>query len=98
VQQILSIAQRQEHVKVPVEIHLIAKEVIGLISKMVPSTVDITCSIDSQAGTVMADPAQLHQGLMNLCTNAAHAMRQQPKGVLDIRVESCQLDGESPFF
>jgi two-component system cell cycle sensor histidine kinase/response regulator CckA len=42
----------------------------------------------------MADPAQLHQVLMNLCTNAAQAMRQQQRGVLDVRLGSCILDKE----
>ncbi len=98
VQQILTVARPHEHVKVPVEVHLIAKEVVRLMSQVVPSTVVIKYSIDSQAGTVLADPAQLHQVLMNLCANAAHAMRQQSNGVLDIQLEPHILDEESPLF
>jgi CheY-like chemotaxis protein len=60
--------------------------------------VEIKYSIDPNAGTAMADPTQLHQVLMNLCTNAAHAMRQQSKGVLDIRLEFFVLKEESALF
>jgi signal transduction histidine kinase len=53
-----------------------------MLRASLPSTIDIKWEVSSQA-TVLADPIQIYQVLMNLCTNAAHAM-QEYGGVLDI--------------
>jgi PAS domain S-box-containing protein len=92
VQQILTIARQQEQLKTPVEIQLIVKEVLRLLSKVLPSSITIRQQLNPQAGTVMADPAQIHQVLMNLCTNASHAMRGLPQGTLEILLEPCLLE------
>jgi CheY-like chemotaxis protein len=55
-----------------------------------PSTITIQQQLDVTSSTVLADPTQLHQVLMNLCTNAAHAMRQTG-GVLEVRVEAVEV-------
>ena len=51
--------------------------VLRLLRASLPSTIAIHSHLTSTAGTVLADPTQLQQVLMNLCTNAEHAMRDR---------------------
>ncbi len=74
VQQILTVSRKSIHEKKPVPIYLIIKEALKLLRATIPTTIEIKENIVSQA-TVMADPAKIHQIIMNLCTNAYHAMR-----------------------
>ena len=60
---------------------IISKPVIGRIT--IPSTISIRVNVESESGLVLADPVQIQQVLTNLCTNAAHAMREKG-GTLDI--------------
>jgi hypothetical protein len=62
-------------VRRPLQLHLIVLEALKLIRSSLPSTVEISQRIGTRDDTVFADPAQMHQIFMNLCTNAAHAMR-----------------------
>ena len=62
---------------------LIVKEVVKLLRPSLPTTIAIEQDIDPKAGPVMIDPTNLHQMLMNLCTNAFHAMEEQG-GVLTL--------------
>ncbi len=62
---------------------LIVKEVIKLLRPSLPTTIAIEQDIDPKAGPVMIDPTNLHQMLMNLCTNAFHAMEERG-GVLKL--------------
>jgi PAS domain S-box-containing protein len=72
--QILSFSpQSQEKLK-PVEIRIITKEVLKLLRASLPSTIEIEQDIDPESGIIEAVPTQIHQLLMNLCTNAAAAM------------------------
>jgi CheY-like chemotaxis protein/anti-sigma regulatory factor (Ser/Thr protein kinase) len=58
-----------------------------------PTTIQIRKEIDSSVGNTLGDPVQIHQVLMNLCTNAHHAMRGMG-GVLDVKVASVNLGSE----
>jgi CheY-like chemotaxis protein len=75
----------------PVAVAPIIKEALKLMRASLPSTVQIRKNISSEAGAIMGDPTQIHQVLMNLCTNAAHAMREQG-GTLDVRLNTMELD------
>jgi CheY-like chemotaxis protein/anti-sigma regulatory factor (Ser/Thr protein kinase) len=59
------------------QVSLIVKEALKLLRASLPSTIDIRQDILTRRDTVRADPTQIHQVVMNLCTNAAHAMRQE---------------------
>jgi CheY-like chemotaxis protein len=61
-----------------------------MVRQTVPSTIDISHEISS-CGTILADPTQIHQVLMNLGTNAFHSMRQTG-GTLRIRVIDQKLE------
>jgi PAS domain S-box-containing protein len=74
VEQILTFTRQGKSQKVPCDIAIVLKEVVKLLRASIPSTIEIVQKIPSNLGTVLADQTQIHQVLMNLCTNAAHAM------------------------
>ena len=53
----------------------ILKEALKLLGSSIPKTIDIQIDIDPGCGVVVADPTQMHQIVMNLVTNAYHAMQ-----------------------
>ncbi|MBR9987530.1 MAG: response regulator [Desulfosarcina sp.] len=73
VEQILTFTRQGKSQKVPCDIAIVLKEVVKLLRASIPSTIEIVQKIPSNLGTVLADQTQIHQVLMNLCTNAAHA-------------------------
>ena len=66
-----------------------------LLRATLPATIDIRPQIETTAGAVLADPTQMHQVLINLCTNAEHAMRETG-GVLEIRFERVEVTAALP--
>ena len=71
--------------------HLIVQETLALLRASLPSTIELRQSIAADSGMALADPTQLQQVVMNLCTNAEHAMR--PKGGrLEICLDSVDID------
>ncbi|HFQ81155.1 MAG TPA: PAS domain S-box protein [Desulfobacterales bacterium] len=76
VRQILFFSRQQEQERQPISPHLIVNEVLKLLRASLPATIEINQSIDNCA-QIMSDPTLLHQVLMNLCTNAAHAMENK---------------------
>ncbi|MFZ5763223.1 MAG: GAF domain-containing protein [Thermodesulfobacteriota bacterium] len=93
VQQILTFSRRAEHAKKPLQPQLLVKEALKLLRASLPSTIEIRQEIPVDCGTIMGDPTQLHQVVMNLCTNAFHAMRATG-GVLAVRMARIEI-GES---
>ena len=89
VKQILTFSRQTEQEKKPIQITPIVKEALKFLRASIPSTIEIRASIQSDLGMILADPTQIHQVLMNLCTNAAHSMRDKG-GVLEIRIESVE--------
>jgi len=91
VKQILTFSRQTELARQPIQIHLIAKEVLNLLRATIPTTIDIRQNISPNCGTIFADPTQMHQVFMNLCTNAYHAMRDKG-GTLSVAMEPMYLD------
>jgi signal transduction histidine kinase len=83
--QILTFSRQAEIAPKPVRIKSIVHEAVKLLRASLPTTIAIKEDLDCDA-TVMADPTQLHQVVMNLATNAAHAM-EKGGGVLSIALE-----------
>ena len=83
VKQMLTFSRKSEQVKKPVHLAAIVRETVRLIRATIPSTISIRIDASGEPGPVLGDPTQMQQVLMNLCTNAAHAMREKG-GVLDI--------------
>ncbi|MCF8074788.1 MAG: response regulator [Desulfotignum sp.] len=90
VKQILAFARQSDEEKIPIQPGSIAKEVLKLIRSSIPATIDIHQKIDSDA-TVLGNAVQVHQVLMNLCTNAAHAM-EDSGGILNVTLKDVVLD------
>ncbi len=91
VKQILTFLRRSQQELTPLKTHIIFSEVVKLMKATLPSTIEINANIDPNCGLVMAEPAQIHQILMNLCANAYHAMRERG-GVLDIKLTQVKID------
>lgn len=90
VKQILAFSREANVERIPIQLQSIVKEVLKMIRASIPSTIDIRDVIDSKCGVVLADPTQIHQILMNLCTNANHAM-ENTGGILKIELKSVHL-------
>jgi PAS domain S-box-containing protein len=95
VQQILTFSRQREQEKKPVSVTPIVKEAMKLLRSSLPATVEIRQSYDSRHDTILADSTQIHQVLMNLCTNAVHAMRER-EGVLDVRIGQQFISADNP--
>ena len=91
VQQILTFSRQSEQERKPLKIQSIIKETLKLLRASLPSTIEITQNVDKECRPIMADPTQIHQVLMNLCTNAYHAMREKG-GVLGVTLMEVDID------
>ena len=96
VKQILMFSRLTEKEHRPVEIGSIVKETFKLLRATLPSTIEIRQNINaSPSSTTLADPTQIHQVIMNLCANAAHAMRAKG-GILKVALSEVILTETDP--
>ncbi len=93
VQRILTFSRQAEPELKPVLIQEILAEALKLLRPSIPSTIRIVENIDDRLGTVLGDPIQIHQLIVNLCTNAFHAM-EHSGGTLEITVSPARLNEE----
>ncbi|MCP4673448.1 MAG: PAS domain S-box protein, partial [Desulfobacula sp.] len=89
VKQILTFTRKSEHEMQPLKIFIEVKEAIKLLRSTIPSTIEIKENIVSKA-TVLADLTQIHQVVMNLCTNAYHSMIDKG-GVLSVNLNEIKV-------
>jgi PAS domain S-box-containing protein len=92
VERILAISRQTDQDLRPVQMGPIVEEVQKFIRASLPTTIEIESGLTSNA-TIMGDPTQLHQVVMNLCTNAGHAMSDG--GKLKLRLENIELTPET---
>jgi PAS domain S-box-containing protein len=92
VQQILAFSRRSDQERKSVQVGLIVKEALKMLRASLPATIEIKQSLTSRA-VVLSDPTVIHQVLMNLCTNAAHAMRENG-GVLAVSLADIRFGEE----
>jgi nitrogen-specific signal transduction histidine kinase/ActR/RegA family two-component response regulator len=95
VKQILAFSRRGEQDKKPLVFARIVDEVLKLLRPAFPSTIEIVVKNPTDDYQTFADPVQMNQVLTNLCTNAAHAMREKG-GILEIGISSAIVRDESP--
>jgi len=91
VRQILAFSRQQIQERKPVTLNPVVQEAVKLLRSTLPKTIEIELRTDPIAPVVLADPSQIHQVMMNLCTNAAHAMRDRP-GRLTITLDSVKVE------
>ncbi len=92
VKQILTFARQAGEELKPVQVNILAKEALKLLRSSLPTTIEIKQDIESDS-LIMADPTQVHQILMNLCTNAGQAMEEEG-GVLRVGLTDVRLDAD----
>jgi PAS domain S-box-containing protein len=83
IRQMLTYVRQNEQEKKPLRLSNIVMETVEFLRASTPSTISIRVNITSESAPILGDPTQIQQILMNLCTNAAYAMREKG-GVLDI--------------
>jgi len=91
VSQILAFSRAADIEKKPAKIIPIVKETCKFLRSSLPSTIEIKNHITAEQDCIMADPTQFHQILMNLCTNAGHAM-EKTGGTLEVKIENIVLN------
>lgn len=93
VQQILAISRKSEHKMQPLNIEYEIKEAIILLRSSIPSTIEMREEFISTAA-ILGDPTQIHQVIINLGTNAYHAMRKSG-GILSVKLEESIISKEN---
>jgi two-component system cell cycle sensor histidine kinase/response regulator CckA len=93
VQQILTFSRVQKPTRSITKVDQAVRDALKLLRSSLPSSVSISASFDEAAPAVLADASQIHQVVMNLGTNAAHAMRERG-GELALRIERHVVDAE----
>ena len=91
VNQILVFSRKDKQERKPLQISVIAKEVLKMIRSSLPTTIEIRQDIKPGLSPVLSDPTQIHRVLMNLCTNAAYAMNDRA-GILKVSLEDVNID------
>ena len=91
VKQILTFSRQIEEEVSPIQIAPIIKEALKLLRASLPATVEIRQEIEPKVGNVMADPTRIHQIIMNLCTNAGHAMKEKG-GIMEVSLTRLSVD------
>ena len=91
VKRILSFSRKIEDHVMPIHLGPTIKESMKLLSAMIPSSIEIKLMLAASRDTILADPVQIHQVMMNLCTNAYHAMRGTG-GKLTVRLGTLSME------
>lgn len=91
VQQVLTFSREVDFANKPIQLQPIIAEALNLIKASFSPGVVINQHYDQKIGTVLADPTHIHQIVMNLCTNANHAM-MKTGGVLDVKLDEVKID------
>ncbi len=95
VQQILTFSRQTKFEKHPFVVYLAVNEALKFLRSSIPSTIDIQQQLESRA-MVLADPTKMYQVVMNLCTNAYHAM-SKTGGILQVTLEDMDIQSPGPI-
>jgi signal transduction histidine kinase/ActR/RegA family two-component response regulator len=93
VQQILTFSRQNDQEHKPLKVQFLIKEALKLLRATIPSSIEIDSYIDKDCGPIKGDPTQIHQVIMNLCTNAYHAM-QETGGKLEVSLKEIDISYE----
>ncbi|MBU0769529.1 MAG: PAS domain S-box protein, partial [Proteobacteria bacterium] len=93
VRQLLSFARKTKMEKKPTNIIPIVTESLKLLRSTIPTSIEIRQNISEDVGTILADPTQINQVLINLCTNADHAMPDG--GIIEVNLRNEELDEDT---
>jgi CheY-like chemotaxis protein len=93
VRQILTFSRNEESKREVLQLGPIVKEAVKFLKVSIPSSIEVVANLDAKTPTVLADSTQIHQVVMNLGTNAWHAMRERP-GRLEANLENFEVDAD----
>ena len=93
VKQILTFSRQNIQELRPLEIQPVITEVLGFLRSSLPATIEIVSHIDNDCGLIMGDATQIHQVIMNLCTNAYHAM-EDTGGRIEVDLSRVELTAD----
>ncbi len=91
--QLLTFSRQAEQTKRPLSLHMLLKEALKLLRPTLPAIIELREHLAAPTAAVSADPTQIHQVLLNLWTNAEHAMRATG-GTLDIGLDEVRIPPE----
>lgn len=91
VKQILTFSRKEKKGQISVFLDKLVVEVLKLIKSFIPSTIELQTDIVKATRPIQADPTQIHQVIMNICTNALQAMRETG-GILKISLKEVDID------
>ena len=91
IKQITTFSRRRETEKKIIRVNPIFKEGLKFLRSSIPRNIEIVDNLKAAAATVRGDAGQIHQILMNLCSNAAYAMREKG-GVLEVSLAAVEID------
>ena len=91
VRQLLSFSRQTDQERKPIKLIPLIKDAVKLLRATLPMSIDIRQNIDDTFDIIFADSTQIHQLMLNLCTNAAHAM-EDTGGILEIGIKNVVLD------
>lgn len=91
VKQILTFSRKSDQKKEPLRVDLVIKEALKMLRSTLPATIDIQTNINPASGLVLANPTNIHQIVVNLCTNASHAIGND-KGILEVSLKPIDLN------
>lgn len=94
VKQILTFSRKSELKRQPLDLGPITKECVKFLRGSIPTTIEIRQDIRPGTSKVLADPTQIHQVVMNLSTNAVHAMSHE-KGILSVGLADVEFRTDS---
>jgi two-component system cell cycle sensor histidine kinase/response regulator CckA len=91
VQQILSFSREYKAQRELIQVRLIMEEALKLLRATIPTNIEIQSSLDKASSMVNCDPTEIHQIVMNLCTNAYQAM-ETTGGTMRVGLSTSTLD------
>lgn len=91
VRQILSFSRQQKHERKHLQVGPVIREALQLLRATLPATIEIQQSLGDDLPDVLANPTQIHQVIMNLCTNAGHAMKGS-QGQLRVKLDTVAVN------
>jgi PAS domain S-box-containing protein len=97
VRQILAFSRHGKQEKILIDPKPIVKETLEFLRASLPTSIQLRHYLEPDAGTIMADPTQIQQVLMNLCVNAGHAM-EKDGGVIQIKLSNTAVTEEDARF
>ena len=96
VKQILAFSRKANYERSALAVSPVVKETVNLLRASIPATIEISLSVSVTSDTILAAPVEIQQILMNLATNASHAM-QEKGGLMNVSLTDIACEPDSPI-